>query len=62
MQPSINSQRLFDGVVLRMEWEKHEVLNIHLSGSLLRRAHELSGLTEDGIIEGVEQQLRNTFS
>lgn len=46
MFPEQQITYLFDGRTLRLDWGNSEVLNLHLSGSLLKRIENATGKDE----------------
>lgn len=51
--PTQETGYLYDGRTLRLNWGNQQVLNLHLSGSLLRRIESTQGISEHDIIHSL---------
>ena len=59
--PMTSTQRLFDGVVLHMDWGDRKVLNLHLSGEIIRNM-EKQGCSEELLTKQVKDFLLSLLS
>lgn len=59
--PVATSQRLFDGLVVRMDFGDRKVLNLHMSGSITRKL-ETEGVSEEQLLRQVENFFTSLLS